>query len=346
MNSVKIEAPNLIEFSELSIEKKTSLSLKLIQDLPLQTFKIPEAGDLRGLSIVNDDVIWAGGTKGTIVRTENGGKNWSVSSISDIEGLDFRAVHAFNSKEACAMSVGHSQKQLARIYRTDDEGKSWQLVFSAETPDIFLNAMAFWDANHGIVLGDPIDGAFVLFKTENGGRSWERLIPHHLPLALPNEAAFAASNSCLTLQGTDHVWFATGRGPAARVFHSSDRGCNWEVKETCMKPYNDSSGIFSLAFRNENEGIAVGGDHKSSLYFLDANVLVTHDGGLHWHPQKQTSLSGLYLSSVAWISETEAIVVGGYSETLNTVSCFNRYLWAVGPGGVCARYALPIFGKD
>ena len=105
----------------------------------------------------------------------------------------------------------------------------------------------FWDRKHGIVLSDPLEGKFVLFTTDDGGLTWKQVPPAALPAALPNEGAFAASNSCLVVQGKSNVWFATGGTKVARVFTSNDRGKTWRVTETPMHPANASSGIFSLA---------------------------------------------------------------------------------------------------
>ena len=49
---------------------------------------------------------------------------------------------------------------------------------------------------------------------------------------LPNEAAFAASGTCLIVQGTSNVWIGTGGGERARVFRSTDRGRTWSVSDT------------------------------------------------------------------------------------------------------------------
>jgi photosystem II stability/assembly factor-like uncharacterized protein len=336
-SSLNVFSLNMVNLHPYLWNEKKVPTLQLAQDFPLQKFTIPKVGDLRGLSVVPDFSVWVSGTNGSVACTDNSGESWTVSSICDVPGLDFRAIHGFNAQEACAMSVGLSQDKLARIYRTSDQGNSWKLVFQTDTPNVFLNAMKFWDDKNGIVLGDPIQNEFVLFTTSDGGYTWKRLIPSSMPLALPNEAVFAASNSCLAVQEDRLVWFATGRGPVARVFFSSDRGHHWNVADTPLFTRSETSGIFSLAFRNCKEGIAVGGDYKSS-HFPEANVLITEDGGLHWQPHKNKHLAGLYLSSVAWISETNAVAIEGNSKIFNSVSSVNGSIWAVGAQGACARY--------
>src|ERR1044072_5048092 len=55
----------------------------------------------------------------------------------------------------------------------------------------------------------------------------------------------------------------------------------WQVAATPIKAGNDSSGIFSLAFRDALLGVAVGGDYKKTDEASD-NVARTTDGGATW----------------------------------------------------------------
>ena len=120
------------------------------------------------------------------------------------------------------------------------------MQFTNHDPQGFLDCMAFWDRDHGIVLGDPTGGKFALLETADGGRHWTTL--RNRPSAMEGEGAFAASGSCITAAGKHDVWFATG-GLVARVFHSSDRGKSWSIAESPLPHSNPSSGIFSIALR-------------------------------------------------------------------------------------------------
>src|SRR5262249_30613636 len=160
---------------------------------------------------------------------------------------------------AVIMSSGNAEDAQARIYRTGDGGESWKLVYEQKTRGVFFDAIAFWDRQHGIVVSDPVDGHFALFTTDDGGASWSDVPSAGMPPALPKEGAFAASNSCLTVEGESNVWFVTGGASVARVFRSTDRGKTWKVAETAMHPANASTGLFSVAFRDARNGVAVGG---------------------------------------------------------------------------------------
>ena len=54
---------------------------------------------LRGLSVVDERVAWAGGAGGTVLRTVDGGRTWQRRVVPDAEGLDFRDIEAFDESD-------------------------------------------------------------------------------------------------------------------------------------------------------------------------------------------------------------------------------------------------------
>src|SRR5688500_14678482 len=110
---------------------------------------------LRGVSAVSETVAWASGAGSTVLRTADGGTTWQkLTVISDT--LDFRDVDAIDAQTAYVLAIGNGP--ASRIYKTTDAGKTWTLQFKNEDPKAFLDAMAFWDAENGIVFGDSVDG--------------------------------------------------------------------------------------------------------------------------------------------------------------------------------------------
>ena len=296
--------------------------------LKIQTSHTTES--LRGVSAISRQIAWASGTHGTYLRTTSGGRTWISAQVPGAEKLDFRAVVAFSAAEAFLMSAGPGDQ--SRIYHTTDAGQHWQLQFTNANPKGFFDSMAFWDPMHGIVLGDPIPDEngklkFELLETKDG-QAWHPIPPAHLPEALDGEGAFAASNTCLAilretrwksgpsgprkaLESTGasapdphdpNIWFATG-GKTARVFHSSNGGDIWEVVDTPIVHGPDSAGIFSIAFRDERDGVIAGGDYKHPQQD-GPNLAFTHDGGKTWdlatiHPQA-------YFSAIAYDTHVAA----------------------------------------
>ena len=104
----------------------------------------------RGLSVVNENVIWASGTGGTVIRTIDGGKNWSVIKVPEADKLDFRDIEAFDENTAYILSIGEGEH--SRIYKTIDGGKNWKLQFQNTNEKAFFDALAFWDSKNGMAM--------------------------------------------------------------------------------------------------------------------------------------------------------------------------------------------------
>ena len=112
------------------------------------------SASFRGLSVVNEKVIWASGTGGTVIKTTDGGKNWSVIQVADAVKLDFRDIEAFDAKTSYILSIGNGES--SRIYKTTDGGKTWNLQFKNTNEKAFFDAMACWDKSNYYV-GQRID---------------------------------------------------------------------------------------------------------------------------------------------------------------------------------------------
>ena len=205
--------------------------------------------NLRGISVVDDQIAWASGTHGTYLRTTDGGNSWRVAQLPGAESLDFRDAKAFSANFAYLLSAGPGEQ--SRIYKTIDAGKNWALQFTNKNSKGFFDCMAFWDRDHGIAVGDPVPDhsgklRFELIATEDGGENWKTIPPDQLPPAVEGEGAFAASGTCITVQGNSNVWFVTG-GKVARVFRSADAGKSWSVADTPIVHGPDSAGIFLIS---------------------------------------------------------------------------------------------------
>jgi photosystem II stability/assembly factor-like uncharacterized protein len=306
--------------------------------------------EFRGLSLVGDHVAWASGTRGTVARSIDGGRSWTLLHVPGADSLDLRSIAALGSDAAIAASAGPAENGQAKMFRTTDAGATWTQVFDSRDKGVFLDALAFWDADHGIALSDPVDGKLYLLRTDDGGRSWQRVPPDALPPALKGEAAFAASGTCLSVWGPNDVWIGTGGADTARVYHSSDRGRTWSVADTPVHAGTAASGIFAVNFRDALHGVAVGGDY-SKPHAETVNVAMSDDGGANWHAGPGT-LVPAYLSGVAWAGERAVAVglagtaVGPHGWTmvdslpLNAVQFHgSAFGVAVGPRGRLARWA-------
>ena len=212
---------------------------------------------LRGISAVDADVAWASGREGTVLRTVDGGAHWQTMRVPGAEALDFRDVESFDADTAVVLSIGPGAD--SRVYRTEDGGASWTLALRNSDERAFFDCMAF-DGERGWLLGDPVDGHFQIYATEDGGRTWRLVEPTHGRLARPDEAAYAASGTCLAVTPWGDRMAVTGGG-AARVLLGDSGGALWFAHDAPMPARVPAAGIFSAAPVGEDM-LLVGGDFE------------------------------------------------------------------------------------
>ena len=226
-------------------------------NLKAQHIEVLQQGNsasIRGLSVVDDHVAWVSGSKGTIAITTNGGKTWDWQQVKGFEKSDFRDIEAFSSKEAIIMSSGTP----ALILKTTDGGQSWKVKYKNTDTACFFDAMDFSDRLNGYVLGDPIDGKFVLMETRNGGETWDTF--KKCPNASRDEAAFAASGTCLRVDKNKLV-IVTG-GSRTRLIEYSPGSNLWDYSPLPIVSGKPSQGAFSFAWStNGSSRVFVGGDY-------------------------------------------------------------------------------------
>lgn len=263
---------------------------------------------LRGVSAASDRVAWASGAGGTVLRTADGGATWHKLTVPDSALLDFRDVDAVSETTAYVLSIGAGP--ASRIYKTTDAGAHWDVQFTNENPKAFFDAMAFWDAGRGVLMGDSVDGRFDILTTRDGGKTWARVPEAKLPPALPNEGAFAGSGTNVAVSGRGDAWIGTGASTRCRVLRTRDGGATWTIAETPVAA-SPSAGIFSVAFRDPRHGMAAGGDYRKETEAV-ANAAITRDGGLTWQ-----AIAGL----------------GGFRSVVAVVPGSKASWLAVGPSG-------------
>ncbi|MBO0322394.1 oxidoreductase [Muricauda sp. CAU 1633] len=165
----------------------------------------------------------------------------------------------------------------ALLYKTGDHGKM-ELVYKEEGEGVFYDCMAFWNETDGIAVGDTVDGCLSIIITRDGGQTWNKIPCSDLPEGIEGEGAFAASNSNVAVAGKQ-AWIGTTAG---RVYHTTDKGVTWTVQQTSIVHEEETQGIYSMDFYDENTGFAIGGDYTQPESNR-ANKMITHDGGKTWN---------------------------------------------------------------
>ena len=257
---------------------------------------------LRGLSVVNDMVVWVSGSNGTIGKSSDGGKNWKWLQVKGFENRDFRDIEAFDATTAVIIAVDTP----AYILKTVDGGESWKLVYENRKPGMFLDALEFWNEQAGIVIGDPIDGKIFIARTFDGGNSWTEIPENYKPKAEKGEALFAASGTNIRVLDRDEAVFVTG-GTKSRVFIRD------QVIDLPIIQGKETTGANSIAVMdayNRKGGktmIVVGGDFNNPKSDT-LNCFFSNDRGKTWKAAKKPPMG--YRSSVEYLSEKHIVTTG------------------------------------
>lgn len=230
----------------------------------------------RGLDVISAKIAWVSGTGGTVLKTNDGGDTWENVSVPNSGEVDFRDIEVFDKNTAIVMGISSP----AKFYKTINGGKSWRLVYFNEHKDIFFDGMSFWNKNNGIAFSDPINEKHYLIKTNDGGETWQEISSDGIPDKLAVEYGFAASGTGIPVLGNKAAWLGMG-GLKSRVFKSTDGGINWIAIETPLVHGGQSTGIYSVAFKNKKVGVAVGGDYTDQN--IPNTMIYTEDGGRTWH---------------------------------------------------------------
>ena len=222
---------------------------------------------LRGLSVVNDDVVWVSGSAGSVGRSVDGGETWAWTTVKGFEKIDFRDIEAFDKNTAIIMGIADP----AYILKTTDGGANWKVVFEDTSKGMFLDAMEFWNEQSGIVIGDPIGDKIFIARTFDGGETWRGIPTANIPTADTGEAFFASSGTNVRKLSKQEAVFVSG-GLRARLF-IRDKKIDLPIIQG-----KESTGANSVAVKNKKYLIVVGGDFTTKDSAVK-NCFITKDGG-------------------------------------------------------------------
>jgi photosystem II stability/assembly factor-like uncharacterized protein len=224
------------------------------------------------ISAVNQDTVWAVlrdySSKNRQIRkyikTTNGGTTWTENTLNcaTCGTMDLSNIFAFSASKAYAcLNPGNNTGGV--IMLTTDGGTTWTPQTTADFTNSWANWVYFFDANHGVCMGDSYRNRFFVFTTSNGGTTWTRATTNSLPSAITSEAGTVNFFDAIH----DTIWFGTGNG---RVFKSIDKGLNWTVKDGVLGNVQTN-----VRFKDGSHGFAFGG----TTGFV---IKKTSDGGNTW----------------------------------------------------------------
>ena len=270
------------------------------------------------ISIADENVVWATAFDGSgsgenmqqFTKTTDGGNSWESYNINIGNlNLGISMIHAFNEQTAWLVAYPRGANQTGGIFKTDDGGLNWFRQNSAnyDTSSSFANVVYFWDENIGFAQGDPINGEFELYVTENGGDNWTQVPGNNIPNPLGGEYGYTRQ---IEVVG-NNVWFTTNKG---RIYKSSDKGNNWDVFQSPIIDFGSAEVNGNISFGDAQNGILI--DNS-------VNVYRTENGGETW--SEITTSGPVYTSGLCYIEGTDTVfstgngssfsLDGGYSWT-------------------------------
>ncbi len=246
--------------------------------------KTPENVHAFCIDAVGEEMVWAGGVEGKFLRTTNGGVTWTQGSIPGADSLIVNSIVAVDDLTAYVAAQSFDlNRSDARIYKTIDGGLEWDLQYRNTKKGAFFNSIAFWDAQHGIAISDPVEGAFLVVTTTDGGLTWKETPKEAIPEPQPGEIAGFGDlgGTTLTVTSDQHAWFGTAlvdsSGGSIRIFRTNDRGQSWTAVSTPWDSTEIFRGVTTICFPDTSFGMA-----GSAYQELGESLLVTYDGGRTW----------------------------------------------------------------
>ncbi len=245
-------------------------------------------------ALPNSKKVWAVGSDGVIVHSEDGGEtwvrqkmNWQVvadsqltqsSAVQEQQQIDPR--QTLNANEKADLSAKQGPSNVAQkgfdFAKNQEDVSISKLVRTLTDRSPSLSSVHFVDANNGCTVG--YHGTILV--TSNGGASWQ----------------VQASGTTSSLNSVHFVNAATGWavGDDGTILVTSNGGVSWQAQASAT-----TISLHSVHFVNATTGWAVGGAGM---------ILMTNNGGTTW--QAQASGTESWLRSVHFVNATIGWAVG------------------------------------
>jgi len=194
----------------------------------------------RAMQFVNSNVGYLCANQGKLVKTNNGGESWTDISLNTTR--NFGAMFFVDEQQGWLIDT-----QGKNILRTTDGGGSWE--FTTLGSNYIHQPVSIFFVNQFAGYASSDEG--MLFRTENGGQSWEEW------------CLFSSGyNSKLFFASETEGWYTTGK----RVYYTTDGGQSWD------RQFDASKSVLSLFLLDRKNGWICGGNGMVARYENTVNV--------------------------------------------------------------------------
>ena len=326
-----------VGMSDGSIQFWDASTLQLIKSVQVHASRVTSVEFSRsGARLLSS--AYDGSVKISDVDKLLSGENDSVEGWDSLGSEDLRTDGreiSLTSIEMLDASTGWAVDKAGRLLTTEDGGYHWRDV-SPEN-GIFTESGLYVQDNstawavpaespcyHSACPNTNLTHALV-WKTEDGGDTWESSHPFYLGRRGTEEQAVAYFQS-RTLQFVDPMngWLLASvdrrmRRDFYRLYHTSDGGHVWEllIDETTGPALIE---VFDIAFLDRENGYLIG-EGLEEYYDAD-HFYYSNDSGAHWD---RTNLKGLVFCCIVdemtmeWVS-SDAVIVNARAQGIQSLS--------------------------
>ncbi|WP_276680236.1 T9SS type A sorting domain-containing protein [Empedobacter brevis] len=277
--------------------------------IPVQSF------GAREYSIVDPTTAWITYFDGAGTQTypkyvgvtTNGGTNWKANLVSNLPSNALISdVGALNGTTAFIVTAPASGSGTANgLWKTTNGGTNWAKVSGVFSNGSFGNIVHFFDANNGLVIGDPLNGKYEMYKTTDGGNTWTTLSTAPSPLT-NEEYGYVAGRVFL---GED-LWLTSSTG---RILHTKDRGMTWDSYFSPVDDFSGESSSANMSFSSSTYGLLV--DNTGLLWY-------TEDGGENWDLK---TASNYYDGDLSYIPGSDGVFISTGFSTESSLGTGSSY---------------------
>ncbi|MFI5212104.1 MAG: hypothetical protein ACHQIH_04420, partial [Ignavibacteria bacterium] len=249
---------------------------------------------LNSVSSIKEVTTWACGVNGTVIKSSNSGDNWQNGNLDGI-GPAIILNHIYALSTETVFAAGNDQSRTY-LYRTINGGSTWHIILE-QTAGKF-NAIHFIDQSTGILVGDPVGARWSIWKTTNGGNSWDSA-----GMYLAQNNSEKGFNNSMWAMGND-LWFGTDN---FRIYRSFNFGNSWNALNTGAEK-NSASLWFDFDFN-----IGLSGNQ---------NMIKTINSGNSWFVESVpgsgnvTGVTGSAHSRFNWATKEDKIYVNPHNENI------------------------------
>jgi len=260
----------------------------LVRDNPNSVWvqaNVPVQATITAVDFIDDKVAWAVGHQGVILKTIDGGNNWSKMfdgiQLTSLLKTSLEAQVSFLSAEfERAQTSGMDEDSLDELeMQLDDASYKLEDLTADAGIEISFFDVLFNSADYGLVIGAY--GA--MLETQDGGNSWQ-----YIGYQVPNPEGFHLN--ALTMDDNSNIYIV---GEAGLGMATSDQGKSWRS--------------LNIDYLGSLFGIEVNGPSLYS-YGLRGNMFASQDQGETWK-HLDTGVTN-HIFSADWLNNQELLLVG------------------------------------